>query len=200
MADFMTGTAGRQYLELPAEPSSVSCAREHVAVVLESLGLTSRELIDDAQLITSELVTNAITATIATGPANRPGKGTGHGTAHGADAVPDPLPDPLDDPFATALGGPMGSAVGGAATRPAAGKRVRVGAYLSGTCLTLEFWDDGAGVPKQVTPGDDDVSGRGLLLVEALSRRWGYTRSALGGKVVWVELDVSSYLCDVTPC
>lgn len=196
MADFMTGTAGRQYLELPAEPSSVSCAREHVAVVLTSLGLTSRELIDDAQLITSELVTNAITATIAAGPANRPG----NGTAHGADTGHDPLDEPLDDSFAGALGGPMGDAVGGAATRPAAGKRVRVGAYLSGTCLTLEFWDDGAGVPKQVTPGDDDVSGRGLLLVEALSRRWGYTRSALGGKVVWVELDVSSYLCDVTPC
>jgi Anti-sigma regulatory factor (Ser/Thr protein kinase) len=176
MADFMTGTAGRQYLELPAEPASVSCAREHVAVVLASLGLTSRELIDDAQLITSELVTNAITASIATGPAY------GH------------------DPVGGALNGPMGNAMTAAPARPAAGKRVRVGAYLSGTCLTLEFWDDGAGVPKQVTPGDDDVSGRGLLLVEALSRRWGYTRSALGGKVVWVELDVSSYLCDVTPC
>lgn len=153
MADFMTGTAGRHYLELPAEPSSVSCAREHVALVLTSLGLTSRELLDDAQLVTSELVTNAITATVACP------RGNG--------------------------GGPVGAAVG---------KRVRVSAYLSGTCLMLEFWDDGAGVPKQVSPGDDDVSGRGLRLVEALSRRWGYHRPTPGEKIVWVELDVESYL------
>lgn len=204
MADFMTGTAGRHYVELPAEPASVSCAREHVAVVLESLGLTSRELLDDAQLITSELVTNAITATIATGPyggaddpggaparpatvtANGAGNGTPNGAANGTAG-------------GTAGGMPRGAANGLArrnGARPLASRHVGVGARLSGTCLTLEFWDDGAGVPTQVTPGDEDVSGRGLLLVEALSRRWGYSRPAPRGKVVWVELDVSSYLCD----
>lgn len=149
MADFMTGTAGRHYLELPAEPSSVSCAREHVAVVLASFGLSSRELLDDAQLITSELVTNAITASVACASGGR-----------------------------------------------SAGKRVRVSAALSGSRLTLEFWDDGAGVPRQVAADDYDVRGRGLCLVDALCRRWGYHRPRPGEKIVWVELDVEPYLCE----
>ena len=72
---------------------------------------------------------------------------------------------------------------------------MRVGAHLTGTCLTLEFWDDAVGVPRQASPGEFDVSGRGLLLVEALCSRWGYQPSAFGGKTVWVELDVSPYLC-----
>lgn len=181
MADFRTGTAGRHYLELPAEPSSVSCAREHVAVVLASLGLTSRELIDDAQLITSELVTNAITASIASGPACGAPNGLGNGRGSG-----------LGNGGRNGLGG--GTANGAAS--PPGDKRVRVSAHLSGNCLTLEFWDGGAGVPKQMTPGEHEVSGRGLLLVEALSRRWGYHPAAPGGKTVWVELDVSSYLCE----
>ncbi len=155
MADFMTGTAGRHYLELPAEPSSVSCAREHVAVVLESLGLTSRELIDDAQLITSELVTNAITASVA----GASGNGDGPGSA-------------------------------------ALEKRVRVSVQMIGARLLLEFWDDGAGVPKQRTPDDYEVRGRGLCLVEALCHRWGYHRPAPREKIVWVELDVEPYLCE----
>ncbi|MEV5413350.1 ATP-binding protein [Thermopolyspora sp. NPDC052614] len=155
----MTGTTGRHYLELPAEPSSVSCAREHVAVVLASFGLTSRELIDDAQLITSELVTNAITASVA----GASGNGDGHASA--------------------------------------LGKRVRVSVRMVDARLVLEFWDDGAGVPKQRTPDDYEVRGRGLFLVEALCNRWGYHRPTPGEKIVWVELDVEPYLCEpATPC
>jgi anti-sigma regulatory factor (Ser/Thr protein kinase) len=137
MADLMTGTTGRNFLELPARPSSVCDARDHVAVVLVSLGLHDQELVDDAQLITSELVTNAVNA-------------------------------------AQGVGG-----------------RVRVSAYRAGEWLVLEIWDDGAGVPRPMDPGDYDVSGRGLQLVEALSRRWGYHRPHIGGKVIWVELEIA---------
>jgi hypothetical protein len=221
MADFVAGTAGRRYLVLPAEPTSVSYAREHVAAVLASLGLTSRELLDDVQLITSELVTNAITATAASGA--RPAAGRGGDGGNGGDAGAWPGrwgSGPADgavtgtvnghraDPGAGPGAGPgayfdddadggrdAGLGAGERSGRRAAGGQVRVGAYLTGTCLTLEFWDDAAGVPRPGNPGEFDVSGRGLLLVEALCSRWGYRPAAPGGKTVWVELDVSSYLC-----
>lgn len=48
------------YIELPAFPVSVAIARQHVTRVLAEW--ECHELIDDAQLITSELVTNGIKA------------------------------------------------------------------------------------------------------------------------------------------
>ena len=39
-----------------------------------------------------------------------------------------------------------------------------------------------------VTPGADAVSGRGILLVDALSNRWGFEIHG-SGKTVWFELD-----------
>jgi DNA-binding NarL/FixJ family response regulator len=36
---------------------------------------------------------------------------------------------------------------------------------------------------------DEDVSGRGLALVESLARRWGVDPAADGGKTVWFEVD-----------
>lgn len=43
--------------------------------------------------------------------------------------------------------------------------------------------------PELGSPDDDAEEGRGLLLVEALSWRWGYDRKRWG-KVVWAELEV----------
>ncbi|MEU7649552.1 MULTISPECIES: ATP-binding protein [Streptomyces] len=43
-------------------------------------------------------------------------------------------------------------------------------------------------VPERGDPDDDSEEGRGLFLVEALSRRWGYDRKRWG-KVVWAELE-----------
>ena len=43
-----------------------------------------------------------------------------------------------------------------------------------------------ARLPVLQNPGPDAVSGRGLLLVDALSADWGaYRPAALSGKVVW---------------
>jgi Histidine kinase-like ATPase domain len=50
----------RSYLELAALDSAPGCARRHVAAVLREWGLTG--LRDDATLIVSELVTNALQA------------------------------------------------------------------------------------------------------------------------------------------
>jgi hypothetical protein len=44
-------------------------------------------------------------------------------------------------------------------------------------------------VPEMGDPDDDSEEGRGLLLVDALSWRWGYDRKRWG-KVVWAELEV----------
>jgi hypothetical protein len=36
---------------------------------------------------------------------------------------------------------------------------------------------------------EEDVSGRGLALVESLARRWGVDPVAGGGKAVWFEVE-----------
>lgn len=52
-------------------------------------------------------------------------------------------------------------------------------------------WDASPGTPVPADPGQDAEDGRGLLLVQALSLRWGWHFRASGsssghaGKVVW---------------
>jgi anti-sigma regulatory factor (Ser/Thr protein kinase) len=53
--------------------------------------------------------------------------------------------------------------------------------------LLIEVHDFGAGIPLLVDPADDETSGRGLLLVAALSKDWGCCPSG-AGKVVWAHL------------
>jgi serine/threonine-protein kinase RsbW len=43
-------------------------------------------------------------------------------------------------------------------------------------------------VPTPASPGSLDTSGRGLALVEALSRQWGYQGNR-HGRAVWFEID-----------
>lgn len=52
----------------------------------------------------------------------------------------------------------------------------------------VEVWDDIDETPVLRQPGEDDESGRGLPLVEALSARWGTNHVVGGGKVVWAVL------------
>jgi anti-sigma regulatory factor (Ser/Thr protein kinase) len=61
--------------------------------------------------------------------------------------------------------------------------------------LRLEVSDAGTGVPEVRAPGEDETSGRGLLLVESLAHRWGVKKRACGiGKTVWVELKAPAIL------
>ncbi len=46
-------------------------------------------------------------------------------------------------------------------------------------------------VPQRRNPTDASAGGRGLILVEALSERWGWD-SGTSSKTVWAELDCSS--------
>ncbi|WP_320784219.1 ATP-binding protein [Streptomyces sp. CRN 30] len=63
------------------------------------------------------------------------------------------------------------------------------------TCLLrVEVADAATEKPLPLTappPTPDEESGRGLLLVDVLSIRWGVTPGDPVGKTVWAELDVT---------
>ena len=126
------------HLELAALPSAVPCARGHVRAVALEWGL--KELADTAELLASELVTNAIQAS---------------GTLR-------------------ISGTPV----------------VRVWVTSDDISMVIHVWDASAAMPvRQAAIAVDDEGGRGLLLVETLSKDWGAYRKA-GGKVVWVMITV----------
>ena len=55
--------------------------------------------------------------------------------------------------------------------------------------VRTEVWDSVPQVPASRQTGPDEEGGRGLMLVEALSDRWGWTTvPGWPGKVVWAEL------------
>lgn len=55
--------------------------------------------------------------------------------------------------------------------------------------LTIRAWDpDPTPPPRDYQPEPDDEHGRGLMIVNALSHRWGCTPAPGGGKYVWSRL------------
>lgn len=62
--------------------------------------------------------------------------------------------------------------------------------YTAGTLRVEVFDRDPARVPVKGSPALTDVGGRGLIIVEAFSQRWG-TRVTDEGKSVWAELDIT---------
>ena len=55
--------------------------------------------------------------------------------------------------------------------------------------VRLLVWDNGPGHPRPAHPGTDAETGRGLAIVAALSREWGWWPTPnSGGKVVWSAL------------
>jgi anti-sigma regulatory factor (Ser/Thr protein kinase) len=123
-------------LELAALATAPACARGHVRAVLYEWGLTGRK--DTAELLVSELVTNAVLAY---------------------------------------------ERVSARADVPV------VGIWLAcdGFRLVIHVWDGSDDMPIRQDAGPDQEGGRGLMLVESLSRDWGAYRTA-NGKVVWVSL------------
>lgn len=53
--------------------------------------------------------------------------------------------------------------------------------------LTIEVTDESPGRPRRRRAGTDEVSGRGLQIVEALCETWGHHPSPDGTKVVWAR-------------
>lgn len=122
----------RSYLELGALPGAVPCARLHVRQVLWEWGF--HMIGDTAELLVSELATNALYASRA--------------MKH---APP-----------------------------------IRLWLLSDKARVVVSVWDGNRRPPVLTTPGDEAESGRGLVLVNALSDRWDwYAPESLGGKVVW---------------
>ncbi|MHB9862310.1 ATP-binding protein [Streptomyces sp. YIM S03343] len=69
---------------------------------------------------------------------------------------------------------------------------VRIERRVPEGLLRIEVSDAGVGTPEVREPGEDETSGRGLLLVAALAHRWGYEARPGGiGKTVFAELKAS---------
>lgn len=125
----------RTKLDLAAYPSAVPCARAHTRSVALEWGL--RELADSAELVASELVTNAV-------------------------QVSSQLKT-LETPV------------------------VRLWLISDRISIVIHVWDPSDELPVRQDAGSDQVSGRGLMIVDYESTDWGAYRKETG-KVVWARL------------
>ncbi|WP_395110748.1 ATP-binding protein [Actinomadura sp. SCN-SB] len=148
-------------LLLPAEPASLSAARDFVRKCLADWGLT--ELTWDATTVVSELFTNAIT--------------------HAASPFPCPAEGIVLRVVLLFHGGRLGILVTDPSVRPPVHPAERP-ADRGDAALTaggLDCLHDLDGLLEE--------GGRGLAIVGGLSRDWGWTPVVSGGKAVWAVLD-----------
>ena len=73
------------------------------------------------------------------------------------------------------------------------GRDFRLDLHATTDVLRIEVTDTrGDDLPRRQPLSTDAVSGRGLLLVEALADRWGVEVGPVPRKTVWAELDLAS--------
>jgi anti-sigma regulatory factor (Ser/Thr protein kinase) len=53
--------------------------------------------------------------------------------------------------------------------------------------LLIEVWDASSNPPLRRVASEDDETGRGLLIIQTLSKEWGCEVLETGGKVVWCK-------------
>jgi histidine kinase-like protein len=149
----------RDYLEYAAIPSAAAAARYRTRQILTEWGLSA--LAEDAQVVISELVANALRA--FEGDRRFPG----------------------DDPQRWEMARPP----------------VRIWTVTDSRFVAFIVWDgfQGLPVPPPALPADDSENGRGLLMVDALTDRWGYYPASgeqwfppLDGKVTWAAFDLAT--------
>jgi anti-sigma regulatory factor (Ser/Thr protein kinase) len=124
----------QSHLELGAINSAVPSARLHVRLVLWEWGLPA-DLAQSAELVVSELVTNAL--------------------EHGLTGIP---------------------------------ATVRIWLSSDGGRVAIHVWDASPLPPVLKDAGAEADSGRGLMIVAALTASWGCS-AADTGKVVWAVID-----------
>jgi anti-sigma regulatory factor (Ser/Thr protein kinase) len=139
-------------LTLAAVPTAAGVARSFVRQHLSQWGLN--QLTEDAELVLSELVANAVTATGSTNP--RPRWGDLHDLA-----------------------------------------LIGIRLVVTVDSLVIEVWDRSPSPPVPRLPEQADEEGRGLLIVDALCRRWNYFYHESGGKAVWGRARDTDY--DLVP-
>ncbi|MDH6625243.1 anti-sigma regulatory factor (Ser/Thr protein kinase) [Streptomyces sp. LBL] len=72
------------------------------------------------------------------------------------------------------------------------GRSFRVALHATADVLRIEVTDTrGNALPCPQPPSTEAVSGRGLLLVEALADRWGVDPGPVPCKTVWAEVDLT---------
>jgi len=133
------------YMELAASPTAPFRARRRARAVLQGWGMGS-EIVETAELLVSELATNAVKFTE---PAQGP-------RWKGSDLAP--------------------------AERISLTLR-----HLTGQ-VVIEVSDSDANPPQMADAGVNVESGRGLMLVDALSKEWSYFFTPSGGKTVYCVL------------
>jgi anti-sigma regulatory factor (Ser/Thr protein kinase) len=69
-----------------------------------------------------------------------------------------------------------------------AGSPAQVEVRVGNDCVRIEVHDSATELPTPRDPDPYTVTGRGLMLVDALSDRWGAAAKP-SGKVVWFEID-----------
>jgi hypothetical protein len=121
---------------------TVPTARARTMAVLLEWGAVPGESMSDALTVVSELVSNAVRASLVL-----------------------PLPRP-----------------------------VRVWVCCDGARVLAQVGDESRAQPTCVPPSDDALSGRGLIVVAALSIGWGWFPASSHGlaKIVWAELEINT--------
>ena len=56
--------------------------------------------------------------------------------------------------------------------------------------ILIEVWDCTDAVPEVTMPDDQAVSGRGMFLVDTLTKEWGVRHEDQGGKTVWATISL----------
>jgi hypothetical protein len=138
------------WLELAAHPAAVPHARRCTRHTMAAWRLGN--VADDIELVVSELLTNAVRATLAA--------------------------------TATAVRS-QAAGPGGRTVAPV----VALYLALDPDLLSVLVWDCCPEPPVQVAhTSDDDETGRGLVIIQALTDQWGICAPSGGGKVVWAQL------------
>ncbi len=183
-------------IDLPADPASPSVARAHARAVLREWSAES--LAETVELLVSELVTNAVRHASGPGPTprgpvldaesefelDRAQDGTLAAEDGALDLAAlerallgDNAPDGLLD----------NAVLDGAVAALRNDRRIEVVMRRGRSSLWVEVHDQDVRTPRVRTASANDEGGRGLFLVDQLSRRWG-VRGTPTGKAVWFQL------------
>lgn len=137
--------AVQSVLIVAALPTATPCSRLHARNIACEWGLG--ELANTIELVVSELVTNAVRASLDHD--GRPRFSEEHGLAC-----------------------------------------VHLRLSTDGLAALVEVWDENARPPEPAEPDLSEESGRGLMLIDALTERWGWDLPQSGwGKVVWALIE-----------
>lgn len=171
-------------LDLEPVPTVAASAREHTRSVLAGWGL-SRDMIGDAEMLASELTTNAFRATLALHELKLaacepwlPGDPRLPGT---------PLPDSPRLP-----GGPQSPGGPSLLSEPEP-PPIALRLLANPERLVIEAWDCHPALPvpraaARAEEGNYEEGGRGIDVIEAYSNRWGARRLTQNVKTVWCEM------------